>query len=473
MTQAAATILVVDDDDHVRDALVDELGSAYQVETASCGSDAFDALVSRQYDVVISDLRMPDHDGIEVLDFARRHQRDAVRILLTGYLDERAHRALLADDAPFKVGKPWHDEIEVAVRRGLEVRDMSRRMSASLADALDLTRIDDELAAAATPVELAETVVRRALAIDGVASCRVRDHGGRSLAGPKVLQPAGWSFESALDGDGDLVFEATGTGDGSHQLVGYLAYRAQRRAGVFEARVAPIHDGQVPRHRVDQLMRQATIGALTSSLLHDLASVIQAMSGALDEIAMLAQDSDIPGLSDAITEASDAGGEISSLFVAMRKFIRGGDVVPRPITADDLVKRAVKVAGSYVRERASLAIAEIPDIRVSASEPLMLQVLVNILRNAANASPTGGTVDVVVTATETDVTFTITDDGPGVSPEIQDTMFEAFASSTQGGTGLGLAISAHVVRLHQGTIRYHRAKDRGACFSVTLARAGV
>ena len=104
-----ARILVIDDDDHVRDALVDELSQNYRVEAATCGNEAFHYLTANQYDVVISDLKMPDYDGIQVLEFARVHQQDPVRVLLTGYLDEQAQRALLAPNAPFKVGKPWHD----------------------------------------------------------------------------------------------------------------------------------------------------------------------------------------------------------------------------------------------------------------------------------------------------------------------------------------------------------------------------
>jgi two-component system response regulator AtoC len=109
--KTTARILVVDDDDHVREALVEELSPTYTVDAVASASEALDLLALDQYDVVISDLKMPEHDGIEVLEFARTHQGDAVRVLLTGYLDERAHRALLSPDAPFKVGKPWHDEI--------------------------------------------------------------------------------------------------------------------------------------------------------------------------------------------------------------------------------------------------------------------------------------------------------------------------------------------------------------------------
>ena len=151
-----ARILIVDDDDHVREARVDELSTTYRVEAVSSGGEAFDALATHQYDVIISDLKMPDHDGIEVLEFARVHQRDAVRVLLTGYLDDRAHLALLSPDAPYKVGKPWHDEIEVVVRRGLEQREIARRLSASVEDALNMSTFDDELAATRWPIELAE-----------------------------------------------------------------------------------------------------------------------------------------------------------------------------------------------------------------------------------------------------------------------------------------------------------------------------
>src|SRR5687768_12081005 len=105
-------VLVVDDDDDVRNALCEELARDYAVSVASNGQEAFRILSSRRFDVVISDLRMPDHDGIEVLDYAREQDAGVIRVLLTGYVDERAHLALLRADAPFKVGKPWHDEIE-------------------------------------------------------------------------------------------------------------------------------------------------------------------------------------------------------------------------------------------------------------------------------------------------------------------------------------------------------------------------
>lgn len=468
-----ARILVVDDDDHVREALVDELSDSYRVEAVGSGGEAFDALSSHQYDVIISDLKMPDHDGIEVLEFARTHQRDAVRVLLTGYLDERARKALMTPDAPYKVGKPWHDEIEVVVRRGLEQRDLQRRLSASVEDALSLATFDQELASTTTPLELAQTIVRRALTVEGVTACgtvvRVKDEEHVFTGGTVPKTGAGWCVDLALDIEGELRLRARGVAESARQLVVYMAHRAQRACGILEARTSSLPELLGAGARMNQLMRQATIGALTSSLLHDLASTMQTLSGALADVTAYSEAGGVE-LADAVEEVSAAGNEAVELFVQMRKFIRDGEVQLKPVPVRRLIDRVVRLTGGYVRERAALRLPEPVSAEVKVSESLFLQVLVNLLRNAAHASPTGGTIDVKVAVSETEIVFSVIDDGPGVSAEIADYMFEPFASNSTEGTGLGLAISAYVTQMCGGRISYRKDASRGACFSVALPR---
>lgn len=466
-----ARILVVDDDDHVRDALFDELSQTYRVDAVGSGGEALEVLAVQCYDVVISDLKMPDHDGIEVLEFARQHQRDAVRVLLTGYLDERAQRALMTPDAPYKVGKPWHDEIEIVVRRGLEQRDLARKLSASVEDALSLSTFDAELAATRSPLELAEALVRRALTIDGITACGTVvvsegvEHVFTGAVVPKLGR--GWYLDLSLDMTGDLRLQARGIGESPRQIIQYMAHRAQRCCGILEARVSAFKPAQDGGTRINQLMRQATLGAMTSSLLHDLASTMQALSATLGEVSALASG-DAAELADAVAEASSIGNEAIQLFSTMRKFIREGDVPSKPMRIEKIVERAVRLAGGYVRERAQLRVDTLPTAEVVVSESLFVHVLVNLLRNAANASPAGGAIDLRVQVNATDVVFSVTDDGPGVSQEIADYMFEPFASATDQGTGLGLAISAYVMQMLGGRISYQKDRTRGACFAVTV-----
>jgi len=471
-----ARILVVDDDDHVREALVEELSATYRVESVGSGGEAIDVLALQQYDVIISDLKMPDHDGIEVLEFARLHQRDAVRVLLTGYVDERAQRALMTPDAPYKVGKPWHDEIEVVIRRGLEQRELARRLFASVEDALSLSNFDDELALTHTPLELSEAIVRRAMTVEGVTACATIERKGRTerlfTGGAVPTSGAGWLVDLPLDADGDLRLRARGVTESARALVHYMAHRAQRASGVLEARVSLLHTTVGTGTRINHLMRQATLGALTSSLLHDLASTMQTLSAALHEVTALA-DRKTEGLDEALVDANAAGEEAVQLFVQMRRFIRDGDVHKKAVRVDQMVKRVVKLAGGYVRDRARLRIGVLPEAEIMVSESLFLQVLANLLRNAANASPPGGVIDLCVTVTDTEVVFAVTDDGPGVAPDIADYMFEPFASTTHEGTGLGLAISAYVMKMLDGRISYRRHPERGAMFTVNVARQAL
>jgi len=470
----SARILIVDDDDHVRDALVDELSASYRVEAVGSGAEALDVLAQHQYDVIISDLKMPDHDGIEVLEFARQHQRDPVRVLLTGYLDERAHRALMRPDAPYKVGKPWHDEIEIVVRRGLEQRELTRRLCASVDDALGLASFDDELAGTRSPIELSEVIVRRALTAEGVTGCAtvvLGDGGEHIVTGGAILRDGpGWYLDLPLDVDGDLRLRARGVTESARQIVTYMAQRAQRRCGVLEAR-APTMGFVGPGARMNQLMRQATLGGLISSLLHDLASTMQALNAALSEIT--SHGGHVPQIAEAVVDANAAGEEAVQLFVQMRKFIRDGEVRTKSIAVPRLVERAVKLVGGYVRERAQLRITELPRVDLAVAESMFVQVLANLLRNAADASPRHGVVDLRVTATASDVVFVVTDDGPGVPTEIADYMFDPFAAHSSEATGLGLAIAAYVVQMLGGKISYSKDATRGACFTVCLPRHQV
>jgi len=278
-------------------------------------------------------------------------------------------------------------------------------------------------------------------------------------------------IELPIDDEGLYLLRARGTGDSARELIVYLAHRAQRRAGRREARTSGRALPGQRGTRFNELLRQATVGALASSLLHDLASIMQALEGALEEVAELSALANVPGLSEVAHDATAAGAEAVSLFVAMRKFIRAGEVSPKPMAANLLVQRAVRLAGGYLRERATLKVGDIAAVEVPMVEPLFLQVLVNLLRNAANASPKGGTIDLEARVIGDQIHFSVTDDGPGVADENADHMFEPFASTGSEGTGLGLAISAYVIHIHGGTISYRRARGRGACFTASLPLA--
>ena len=97
----------------------------------------------------------------------------------------------------------------------------------------------------------------------------------------------------------------------------------------------------------------------------------------------------------------------------------------------------------------------------------------NLVRNAleAPAVPDAKTREVIVRTTlasDGDVEIAVRDNGPGLSPQAIERMFDPFFSTKPEGTGLGLAISNTVVRTHGGALTYGANTPRGACFSIRL-----
>jgi PAS domain S-box-containing protein len=101
------------------------------------------------------------------------------------------------------------------------------------------------------------------------------------------------------------------------------------------------------------------------------------------------------------------------------------------------------------------------------------QLFLNLLLNAHDATPNGGVVTVEVTRTDTLVTVTVSDSGPGVPPELLERVFEPFFTTKVRGSGLGLAISAGIAQAHGARLRATNRPTGGAIFTVELPVSNV
>jgi signal transduction histidine kinase len=105
---------------------------------------------------------------------------------------------------------------------------------------------------------------------------------------------------------------------------------------------------------------------------------------------------------------------------------------------------------------------------VRADPDQLRQVLINLIQNAAEAMPEGGTLTVTTERVEGAVEVAVTDTGKGIPGEFLRRIFDPFVTTKSHGTGLGLAMVQRIVQAHGGTIRVSSPPGQGTTFKVTL-----
>ena len=141
------------------------------------------------------------------------------------------------------------------------------------------------------------------------------------------------------------------------------------------------------------------------------------------------------------------------------------------VDLNDLVRSVTQLfQGQFVREpgriQAELQLAEVP--AVSGDPVLLRRVIENLVLNAIDVMPKGGTLTFRTGTADGFATFEISDTGSGLTPEECERLFTPYYTTKQHGTGLGLAIVQSVVSDHQGRISVTSKKNQGTTFHVEL-----
>lgn len=129
------TLLFVDDEPDILQALQRAFRKRYRILLANSGSEAIALLNRQSVDLIISDQRMPGASGVDVLKHALKVQPEAVRILLTGYADVESLAQCVNEAQIYKyITKPWQPEmVLLTVYRALENLDVQRQLQRTIA----------------------------------------------------------------------------------------------------------------------------------------------------------------------------------------------------------------------------------------------------------------------------------------------------------------------------------------------------
>ena len=146
----------------------------------------------------------------------------------------------------------------------------------------------------------------------------------------------------------------------------------------------------------------------------------------------------------------------------------------------DLMPQALEIAGPSIEARGHELLVDLPEdpIMLDVDPARFIQIVGNIVGNAARYTPNGGRIAVTAAKLNDRATLTVSDNGVGIPTERQTLIFEMFEQSDNGlgivsdGLGIGLALVKQLVELHGGEIRLVKsAPGEGSTFEVWLPLA--
>jgi PAS domain S-box-containing protein len=230
------------------------------------------------------------------------------------------------------------------------------------------------------------------------------------------------------------------------------------------------------RHHDQQLVQSGkltAIGELAAGVAHEINNPLFAILG-LTEF-LLKETDEGTRAHRRLELIRETGLEIKEIVRALLDFAGENTEERRLVEIEDVVRSTVEL----VRRTNAHKWVELVDTYdaggavVLASPNQVKQVLLNLIANARQAMPLGGTVYVEVSQLATNVLVTVADDGPGIEPALLSRIFEPFFTTKRdvGGTGLGLSVSLGIAESHGGTLIGTSEPGVGARFTMRLPLA--
>ncbi|MFE8599871.1 sensor histidine kinase [Archangium violaceum] len=141
-------------------------------------------------------------------------------------------------------------------------------------------------------------------------------------------------------------------------------------------------------------------------------------------------------------------------------------IAPLPLL--DRVERAMELIRELLEQKHISTQVDVPSLLVIRADPDMLrQILLNLLRNAAQAAPVEGRIQVVATQDGAAVTLEVRDNGPGVPDEFKELIWQPFVTTRQGGAGIGLAVTQRLARAMGWEVSLVRSNGM-TCFCIKI-----
>jgi signal transduction histidine kinase/CheY-like chemotaxis protein len=228
------------------------------------------------------------------------------------------------------------------------------------------------------------------------------------------------------------------------------------------------------REQYSQIEKLSALGELASGVAHDFNNTLAGILGRAQLLLSTNDPAKIEsGLNIIIKTAKDGAKTIKRIqdFARQRR-----DHAFSPVAVDQLLLDVSEITRPRWKDHAEAANVHISlELRISSNvlvlgdESELREVLVNMVFNAVDAMPDGGTLTLATREAGGAVEISVTDTGTGMSDDVRSRIFDPFFTTKgKAGMGLGLAVSYGIIRRHEGTVEVESETGRGTSFRITL-----
>jgi PAS domain S-box-containing protein len=237
-------------------------------------------------------------------------------------------------------------------------------------------------------------------------------------------------------------------------------------------------EGQLQRQRevLYQNEKLAALGTLSAGIAHEMNNPLGIMTTRIEVMLLEAEEQQLPPqVLEDLQVLHRAGQRVARIAASLRSFARQSAGERQPVELGTIVDEALllmakPLAADNVRVRTSLDRSLPP---IVADVTAMHQVLMNLLTNAREAMPDGGTIDVETSPAERPgwVRLRVVDTGTGIPTEAISKVFDPFYTTKRTGTGLGLSVTYGIIEEHGGTIDVRSQPGLGTTFTLEFPAA--
>jgi len=231
-----------------------------------------------------------------------------------------------------------------------------------------------------------------------------------------------------------------------------------------------VFEDQSEYYRWQEAIRQAerfeTTAMMVGALAHEMRNPLSAARGLLQLMSVKREPEKVRGYTDLALREIDRVTRLLSEFLLLGK---PAQMSSEPVDVESLLNELLPLLtseASNVGVGVELAARAVSPVMADAGQ--LTQVVMNLVRNAVEAAGHGGNVLITLNETGHEIILTIRDDGPGISSEAYERIFQPFYSNKRHGTGLGLPVVRAIINNHQGQITAANAAEGGAEFTIRM-----